>query len=457
MDVRPSGFVTPENGVRLDLFGNSSLTPFSSALRQISGGRPQGVTATPLARPPIPNAHQDAAGPDPACLAEWKSAVRGAHVGFDLRRMHASGIGRYARSTFAALQREAPELHWTAVLQSETDVPWVHDVAPTATIVVSPAPQYSPAEMLCVPAAVGSLDMWHSPHPFQLDLGRRASRLVLTLLDLIPVTHPATKYARRRRLVFREFVRLACRRAHAMVSISSCTRSVFQQRLGVDASRVTVTHLAADASRFAATPSPALVSRFRKTLGLPRHVVLYVGMVEPHKNVRVVVDALRLLRHRLDIGLAIVGSTSGSGAGRFAGVHHTALREYADSRGVSDRVHWLGGLSDEDLRLAYAAASVVVQPSLVEGFGLTLLEGMASGVPVAASNIPVFREVAGNAVASFDPTSPHAVAQTLERVLSDPEEASRLVAAGRERAARFSWTVTSRWTLEAYARALTAR
>jgi len=415
------------------------------------------VTATSLRNLTIAEPDAISSGPDPARVAEWRSAIRGAHVGFDLRRMHASGIGRYARSTFAALQREAPELHWTAVLQSENDVAWVHDVAPTAKTVVSPAPQYSPAEMLRVPAAVGSLDIWHSPHPFQLDAGRRASKLVLTLLDLIPVTHPATKYARRRRLAFREFVRLACRRAHAMVSISSFTRSVFQQRLGVDASRVTVTHLAADASRFAATPSPALVSRFRKTLGLPRHVVLYVGMVEPHKNVRVVVDALRLLRHRLDIGLAIVGSTSGSGAGRFAGVHHAALREYAEASSVGDRLHWLGGLSDEDLRLAYASASVVVQPSLVEGFGLTLLEGMASGVPVAASNIPVFREVAGDAVARFDPANPHSVAQTLERVLSDPEEASRLERAGRERAARFSWNATARWTLEAYARALTAR
>jgi alpha-1,3-rhamnosyl/mannosyltransferase len=417
------------------------------------------VTAASFTSPSLIVADADAiaGGPDPTRLAEWKSAVRGAHVGFDLRRMHASGIGRYARSTFAALQREAPDLHWTVVLQSEADADWVRGVAPTAKIVVSPAPQYSPAEMLRVPAAVGSLDMWHSPHPFQLDVGRRSSRLVLTLLDLIPVTHPATKYARRRRLAFREFVRLACRRAHAMVSISSFTRSVFQQRLGVESSRVTVTHLAADASRFAVTPSPSLVSRFRKTLGLPRHVVLYVGMVEPHKNVRVVVDALRLLRHRLDIGLAIVGSASGNAAGRFAGVHHAVLQEYADVRGVSERVHWLGGLSDEDLRLAYASASVVVQPSLVEGFGLTLLEGMASGVPVAASNIPVFREVAGDAVARFDPSNAHSVAQTLERVLSDPEEASRLVTAGRERAARFSWTATARWTLEAYARALTAR
>jgi glycosyltransferase involved in cell wall biosynthesis len=242
-----------------------------------------------------------------------------------------------------------------------------------------------------------------------------------------------------------------------MVSISSYTRSVFEQRLGVDASRVTVTHLAADANRFAVTPSPNLVSRFRATLGLPRHVLLYVGMVEPHKNVRVVVDALSLLRHRLDLGLVIVGSASGSAAGRFAGVHHAALRDYAAARGVADRVHWLGGLSDEDLRLAYAAAGVVVQPSLVEGFGLTLLEGMASGVPVAASNIPVFREVAGDAVASFDPSSAHSVARTIERVLSDRDEAVRLVAAGRERAARFSWSATARWTLEAYARALTAR
>ena len=389
----------------------------------------------------------------------WRRALRGARVGFDLRRMHASGIGRYARSTFAALQTEAPELAWTAVLQSESDIEWVRRVAPAAVSIVSPATPYSPAEMLRVPKLRQAVDIWHSPHPFQLDLGRRGTRLVLTLLDLIPVTHPATAYARRRRIAFREFVRLACHRAHALISISSHTRSVFAETLSVQPSRVTVTHLAADPGRFAVTPPAERVAEFRATHGLPRRVMLYVGMLEPHKNVRILVDALGLLRERYEpgeFGLAIVGSTTGASAGRFASLHHASFRQHLSDTGLTDSVYLLGGLTDDDLRLAYAAADVVVQPSLVEGFGLTLLEAMSSGVPVAASDIPVFHEVAADSVAWFDPSSARSVADTIDRLLQNPNDGSRLVRAGRERSALFSWSATARGTLEVYARALTA-
>jgi alpha-1,3-rhamnosyl/mannosyltransferase len=378
--------------------------------------------------------------------------LRGARIGFDLRRMHSSGIGRYARMLFETLRREAPMLEWVTVVQSERDAEWVAARAPRATIVVAPAGQYTAREMLRLPALPRRIDLWHSPHPFQLDLGRRAPRLVLTLHDLIPVTHPPNDRARRLRLAFREFVRLSCRRAHAMVANSQFTADEFGRRLGVPTERIIVTPLAADA-RFAQPADPARVRTFRAARELPRSFALYVGMSEPHKNLRALFEAMALLKRvhtPADLGVAIIGPTTGP----YAQQQRATLERHIGELGVGHYVHFLGTLSDDELQLAYRAADVLVHPSRIEGFGLTIVEAMLAGTPVVASDIPVFREVAGEAAELFDPSSPESLAAALGRVLFDPARAAALRAAGQVRAKAFSWSRTAGRTLVAYRRVL---
>jgi glycosyltransferase involved in cell wall biosynthesis len=367
------------------------------------------------------------------------------HLGFDLRRMNDTGIGRYSRCLFSALVTLRPEYRYTVAVQDVSGAEWVERTCPGGRVVIAPAARYTVREMASVPVLDGGIDLWHSPHPFQLDLGRRAPRLVLTLHDLIPVTHPHSAYARRRRPIFREFVRLACRRAHALVADSAFTRDEFVRLLGVPASKVTVVHLA-PAGDFAVS----CTDRSPDTPALTPPYALYVGTAEAHKNVPVLLRSIARLRelvgrtHRWSV--ALIGPTEGP----FVRAQRAVLEQEVAALGIGDRVHFLGTVSDGVLRAAYRGAVALVQPSLVEGFGLTVVEAMAVGTPVIAADTPVFREVAGDAALFFPPDSADALAQRLQELLEHPGLRAAQVARGVSQARSYGWERAARETDRVY-------
>jgi glycosyltransferase involved in cell wall biosynthesis len=130
--------------------------------------------------------------------------------------------------------------------------------------------------------------------------------------------------------------------------------------------------------------------------------------------------------------------------------HEAELRRRADWVGV--QAAFPPWLPSADLEGLYALAAAFVFPSLAEGFGLPVLEAMARGVPVACSNRSSLPEVAGDAALLFNPEDPQAIADAVERLLSDPVEAGRLRAAGIARIQRFGWDRTADLTVESYRR-----
>jgi glycosyltransferase involved in cell wall biosynthesis len=373
-----------------------------------------------------------------------RSSSRGRlRIAIDLRRMHNTGIGRYARNMFAAVAAEAPEHAYVAVVQNERDAAAARALAPSTRCVVAPAEQYTAREMLRAPALDGTVDLWHSPHPFQWSVGAR-HRTVLTVLDLTQVTHAIGARNLALREPVRAFMWVACRRADRFTAISATTREQFHQRMGVPLERIHVTPLAPDA-RFAEAVDPQAVAGARARLGLRERVVLYVGMTQPHKNLLRLLDAMALLvreRPREPAQLAIVGPV--------VPAERAALRARLEALRLGDHVRFLDWLSDEDVRLAYHAADVVVQPSLSEGFGLTVLEAMQCGTPCVVSDLPVLHEVAGAAAVFVDPLSARSIAVGLGTVLDDSARARELRVLGRANAARFSWRTAARETLAAY-------
>jgi glycosyltransferase involved in cell wall biosynthesis len=131
--------------------------------------------------------------------------------------------------------------------------------------------------------------------------------------------------------------------------------------------------------------------------------------------------------------------------------HETQLRERAAAAGVQDEVRFLSWISPEELEGIWAVAQAFVYPSLYEGFGLPVLEAMARGVPVACSNASSLPEVAGDAALLFDPHDESAIADSLQRLLSDPALCRDLRERGTARVERFTWERTARLTLESYA------
>jgi alpha-1,3-rhamnosyl/mannosyltransferase len=135
-------------------------------------------------------------------------------------------------------------------------------------------------------------------------------------------------------------------------------------------------------------------------------------------------------------------------------VEGAALREQARELGVGDRVRFLGWIDDRTIEGLYSAASLLMQPSLAEGFGLPVLEAMRRDLPVACSNASALPEVAGDAAEMFDPRDTDAIAQAMLRLLSDSGRRQELIERGRRRARQFSWERAAEAMLEVYARAL---
>ena len=381
-----------------------------------------------------------------APAARARSPRRSLRIGFDLRRMRGTGTSRYARSIFTAVVAEAPEHEYVAVVQSEADAAEALAATPWVPYVVAPAAQFTAREMLAVPRLGRAIDLWHSPHPCQLSLGGR-HRTVLTVLDLIPVTHAIGLRNLILREPFRAFLRASCRRAHMLVAISQFTSDVFHEVLGVPREKIRVAHLA-PARVFAGPVDRHAVATARERWGLPRgRTVVYVGMSQPHKNLDRLLQALAELaigRERLEPAptLAVIGPN--------VRAERAALRARIHELRLEPHVRFLDSLRDEEVKLAYHAADVVVQPSLIEGFGLTLVEAMQCGTPVVASDIPVFREVVGDAALLVDPLRPAAIARGLRGVLVDPSLAATLRARGTARAGHYSWRRAALATLDAY-------
>jgi glycosyltransferase involved in cell wall biosynthesis len=172
-----------------------------------------------------------------------------------------------------------------------------------------------------------------------------------------------------------------------------------------------------------------------------RPIALCVAAMRPHKNLARLVRAVALIPADRRPLLVLPG---------YPTAHGQELRHLAAELGVADDVRFPGWVDASELEGMYAAAACFVFPSLIEGFGLPVLEAMSRGVPVACSGRGALSEVAGNAALLFDPESEPAIAAAIERLLSDRAEADRLAAVGREHARRFTWAATAVGTLACY-------
>jgi glycosyltransferase involved in cell wall biosynthesis len=176
--------------------------------------------------------------------------------------------------------------------------------------------------------------------------------------------------------------------------------------------------------------------------------VLSVVSMSPHKNVATAIDAFSLARarHQLPHELRLIGMP---GIDPSPG---TSAISRAAAAGVP--IRYLGFVDDRELASAYVGASLFVFLSRVEGFGLPPLEAMSAGVPVVASNTSSLPEVCGDAAIAVSPDDVEAAAAAIGHVLTHPDTAARLSAAGRRRVERFSWLETARLTREVYLKAV---
>jgi glycosyltransferase involved in cell wall biosynthesis len=230
-------------------------------------------------------------------------------------------------------------------------------------------------------------------------------------------------------------VRAAAAGADAVIAGSETAADDIARTLGIDRGRITaIPHGPGRVPDPGEPPALALPAGAR--------TVLCVAAKRPHKNQRVLVEALPHLP--ADVHLVLVGHDEGYGR---------ELTEAARERRVEGRLVMLERLPDAELDALWNVAACAAFPTLAEGFGLPVLEAMRRGVPVACSDIPVLREVGGDAARYFDPHDPADAARAIAAALDDGDAAER----GRARAAQFSWERAAEQTFEVYERAMAHR
>jgi len=286
------------------------------------------------------------------------------------------------------------------------------------------------------------LDLLHSPDFIPPAFG--ACRFVITVHDLNFLYYPQFLTAESRRY-YNDQIAWAVARADHILAVSETTRADLIRLLGVPSEKVTVTYEGV-LPAFRPLP-PAVVQETLSRYNLHPGYVLFVGTLEPRKNLPGLLRAYRILldRREVSVPLVIVGSR---------GWLYEEIDRQVETLRLQEHLRFLPDTPDADLPALYNGAALLAMPSFYEGFGLPVLEAMACGTPVLISDRGSLPEVAGAAAVIVNPDDPEDIATGLARGLSDPDLRARLRADGPAHAARFTWKETARRTLEVYRRAV---
>lgn len=288
-------------------------------------------------------------------------------------------------------------------------------------------------------AARERLDLLHSTAFVLPWLSQRPS--VVTIYDLSFVLFPERFPTLQRRYLTWQ-TRLSCRRARRIITISESGRRDVARLFDVPLERIDVV-LPGVEDVYRPLPA-AQVAAFRARMGLPEQFVLHVGTLQPRKNIPVLLEALARLERPL-LPLVLVGGK---------GWLYDEIFAQVQRLGLTEQVRFAGYVPDEVLPLWYNSASLLVYPSIYEGFGMPVVEAMACGTPVVAANTSSLPEAGGEAAHYFAPDDAATLAERMAAVLDNVELATSMRKKGFAQAAQFSWARAGRETALVYQRAL---
>jgi glycosyltransferase involved in cell wall biosynthesis len=285
------------------------------------------------------------------------------------------------------------------------------------------------------------LDVLHSPANIG-PLSTPGAARVVTLLDVIWLHQGEQWDQGRAAKAFGRVTRACARNANRLLAISDSAREDIAASLGLSPENIDVSPLGVRLDQAVRATEEREV---RRELGLGDvPVVLCVAQKRPYKNLGPLIRAVAELR---DDGVALVLPGSPT-------PYEAELRSLARELRVAERVRFPPWVREETLEGLYRTASCFVLPSLIEGFGLPVLEAMARDLPVGCSNRPALPEVAGDAALLFDPEDQAGVTEAIRRLIHDESLRRALVRRGRERVQLFTWERTAEATLASYRRAV---
>jgi glycosyltransferase involved in cell wall biosynthesis len=354
-----------------------------------------------------------------------------------------AGAGVYTYNLIRAVAAVDQENEYVVFTRSDAFDDLSRDEPPFRTVRVSARSR--PArllwEQLALPVHLRRrrIDVLHSPH-HTAPMVVAGCRRVITFHDLTFFLL-ADRYPRSRALYFRTVSRATARVADALICPSQAVRDDIVRILHVRPEKVRAIAEAAG-PEFQPIKDRAALERLRTRLALPKRFILSVGSLEPGKNRATLLKAFAGLRKR-GLGQKLVV------AGQRAWKYEADLA-LAGELGIEGNVLFTGYVPPEEMPALYNAAELFVFPSLYEGFGLPVIEAMACGVPVVASNLSAIPEVAGEAALLVDPRDVEQLCDAMERLLRDRRLQGALRKRGLKRAQGFSWERAARETIAVY-------
>ena len=362
-------------------------------------------------------------------------------IGIDLRLPYyqMGGISQYALHLLPALAAVDTSNEYV-IVQSRKDA---RNFAPQQANFARKAawtPCHHRAEKYALSAEISrfNVDVWHSPDFIPPSFG--AKRRVITVHDLNFLYYPQFLTAESRRY-YNDQIAWAVEKADVISADSEHTRKDLIERLNVPPEKVHTIYLAANPI-YAEDYDAAAIAQTLQTHNLQAGFILFVGTIEPRKNIPTLLKAYRQMRDGgVTVPLVLVGRKGWLADDVFMLIDQLNLREH---------VHHLTGVFDQPLAHLYHSAAVLALPSHYEGFGLPPLEAMHCGCPVVTSNRGSLPEIVGDAGDLLDADDVDAWATALTMVLAEPEQKKGMIARGYEQAKRFNWRTTAEQTLALY-------
>jgi glycosyltransferase involved in cell wall biosynthesis len=356
--------------------------------------------------------------------------------------MERTGIGNYIHGLVQQLPRIAPQHEYFLYSNKEIYVPGIEAMVQKrvdARFGRCPGPLWLLGRGGAL-ARKDKVDIFWATHPL-LPFRIPADVVkIIVLYDLAWLRYPETMSGRNL-LMQKTCARRAIAAANRIVVISRSTQDELVQLLGVPREKTWLVH--PGISEVYSPQDPVRASTYISTkYRVPSRYMAAVGTIEPRKNLKLLVEALAILKRsgNLDCPLVIAGAKGWKNSGLFRDIQAAKLTE--------EDIRFLGYLPDEDLPSFYAGAQLFLFPSLYEGFGMPPVEAMACGTPVIASKVQPMPEVLGDAAMLESPTNPTGFASAILTVLGDEKLRTVLKAGGIRRARFYSWRASATRLLE---------
>lgn len=355
-----------------------------------------------------------------------------------------TGIGQYIASILPELTQQAPDWKFYLLRKFHTFAGYNLDAlnAPNLSHLISEEPHMSLQQHLTLPRLANKLkvDLLHYPH-FDAPVLYQPIPTVATLHDTKYLAHSDffPSQSRVKQSYMRFLFNSTLKYAKHVLAVSQSTKNDLYQLFPSINAPITITHLAADPS-FSPATEPS-IQALKKKYKLKRPFILSVGERRPHKNHISLINAYAKSGAKQTHDLIIIGQPYAD---------YRAIETFIIDNELQDRIHLFDDISFEDLIRFYSAAELFVLVSLYEGYGLPVVEAMACGTAVIASNTTALAEITGDGGMQVSPINIDEICQAIDLLIQDKQLNQSWVEKGKRHAQSFSWKKTAQSTLNAY-------